>query len=96
MTWTCGKFDIDLASTRVMGIVNVTPDSFSDGGLYLRPGDAVSVFAPLPGTHVSSKGLAWPLDGVDLTPLWRGSLNCTTSDSFMLRTTHPILLYRPY
>ena len=42
MTWTCGKFDIDLASTRVMGIVNVTPDSFSDGGLYLRPGDAVS------------------------------------------------------
>ena len=33
MTWTCGKFEIDLASTRVMGIVNVTPDSFSDGGL---------------------------------------------------------------
>ena len=42
MTWTCGKFEIDLASTRVMGIVNVTPDSFSDGGLYLRPGDAVA------------------------------------------------------
>ncbi len=42
MTWTCRQFSIDLASTRVMGIVNVTPDSFSDGGLYLRPGDAVS------------------------------------------------------
>ena len=42
MTWTCGKFEIDLATTRVMGIVNVTPDSFSDGGLYIRPGDAVS------------------------------------------------------
>lgn len=42
MTWTCRQFRIDLASTRVMGIVNVTPDSFSDGGLYLRPGDAVS------------------------------------------------------
>ena len=42
MTWTCRQFGIDLASTRVMGIVNVTPDSFSDGGLYLRPGDAVS------------------------------------------------------
>ena len=26
---------------RVMGIVNVTPDSFSDGGLYLDPGKAV-------------------------------------------------------
>ncbi len=42
MTWTCRQFEIDLASTRVMGIVNVTPDSFSDGGLYLRPGDAVA------------------------------------------------------
>lgn len=28
----CGKFKIDLSSPRVMGILNVTPDSFSDGG----------------------------------------------------------------
>jgi thiamine pyrophosphokinase len=61
-----------------------------------RPGDAVSVFAPLPYTRVTSSGLAWPLDHVDLTPLWRGTLNRTTSDSFTLRTSHPILLYRPY
>ena len=27
--------------TRVMGIVNVTPDSFSDGGKYFRPEEAV-------------------------------------------------------
>jgi len=27
---------------RVMGIVNVTPDSFSDGGLYLDPGRAIA------------------------------------------------------
>ena len=26
---------------RVMGIVNVTPDSFSDGGKYFRPEEAV-------------------------------------------------------
>jgi dihydropteroate synthase len=26
---------------RIMGIVNVTPDSFSDGGLYLDPGRAI-------------------------------------------------------
>jgi dihydropteroate synthase len=26
----------------VMGVVNVTPDSFSDGGLYLEPGDAIA------------------------------------------------------
>lgn len=33
----CGKFQFDLARPLVMGIVNVTPDSFSDGGQYLDP-----------------------------------------------------------
>ena len=32
--WQTSRFDIDLAQPRVMGIVNVTPDSFSDGGLH--------------------------------------------------------------
>jgi dihydropteroate synthase len=33
----CGKFHLDLSSgPLVMGIVNVTPDSFSDGGLHLH------------------------------------------------------------
>lgn len=30
--WRTTRFDIDLARPRVMGIVNATPDSFSDGG----------------------------------------------------------------
>ncbi len=30
----CGKFQLDLTRPNVMGIVNVTPDSFSDGGKY--------------------------------------------------------------
>lgn len=30
----CGKYQLDLSLPRVMGIVNVTPDSFSDGGKY--------------------------------------------------------------
>lgn len=30
-----------MSDFRIMGIVNVTPDSFSDGGLYLDPGAAV-------------------------------------------------------
>ena len=30
----CGKFELNLAHPNVMGIVNVTPDSFSDGGKY--------------------------------------------------------------
>jgi dihydropteroate synthase len=32
---------LDLSSPVVMGILNVTPDSFSDGGLFLDPGKAV-------------------------------------------------------
>jgi dihydropteroate synthase len=28
----CGPHALDLSRPRVMGIVNVTPDSFSDGG----------------------------------------------------------------
>lgn len=32
----CGDRELDLSRTRVMGIVNITPDSFSDGGHYNR------------------------------------------------------------
>ncbi len=32
----CGKFRLDLSRPLVMGIINVTPDSFSDGGRHLR------------------------------------------------------------
>ena len=32
----CGKFKLDLSRPLVMGIVNVTPDSFSDGGQHLQ------------------------------------------------------------
>ena len=34
MHWQTSRFSIDLALPRLMGIVNVTPDSFSDGGRY--------------------------------------------------------------
>jgi dihydropteroate synthase len=35
MFFHCGKFKLDLSQPKVMGIVNVTPDSFSDGGRHL-------------------------------------------------------------
>jgi dihydropteroate synthase len=38
----CGKFQFDLTRPLVMGIVNVTPDSFSDGGCHLSAADAVA------------------------------------------------------
>ena len=31
-TWRCGAHDLSLMRPRIMGILNVTPDSFSDGG----------------------------------------------------------------
>jgi dihydropteroate synthase len=34
MHWQTSRHRIDLAQPRVMGIVNVTPDSFSDGGAH--------------------------------------------------------------
>ena len=34
MHWQTSRHRIDLSRPRVMGIVNVTPDSFSDGGRY--------------------------------------------------------------
>lgn len=41
MFWQTTRFRIDLAQPRVMGIVNVTPDSFSDGGRYAAAGAAL-------------------------------------------------------
>lgn len=33
-SWQAGRFKIDLSQPKIMAIVNVTPDSFSDGGVY--------------------------------------------------------------
>jgi dihydropteroate synthase len=42
MTWRIGTRTLDLTSRGlIMGIVNVTPDSFSDGGRFADPGRAV-------------------------------------------------------
>jgi dihydropteroate synthase len=41
-TWRTSRFAIDLTLPRVMGIVNVTPDSFSDGGQFASERDAIA------------------------------------------------------
>lgn len=40
-TLHCGRFMLSLERPLVMGIVNVTPDSFSDGGRHARPDQAL-------------------------------------------------------
>jgi dihydropteroate synthase len=42
MHWQTSRYLIDLSQPRVMGIVNVTPDSFSDGGRYAGSRSAVA------------------------------------------------------
>lgn len=42
MQWQTSRFRIDLARPKVMGIVNVTPDSFSDGGRYATTRSALA------------------------------------------------------
>ena len=42
MNFLCGRFQLDLSAPRVMGIVNVTPDSFSDGGKFNRSDKAIA------------------------------------------------------
>jgi dihydropteroate synthase len=37
-----GRFRLDLSRPLVMGVVNVTPDSFSDGGRFLNPEAAIA------------------------------------------------------
>ena len=41
MLLSCGRYTLDLSTPVVMGVVNVTPDSFSDGGRFLDPREAV-------------------------------------------------------
>lgn len=42
MILQCGRFKLDLSRPLIMGIVNVTPDSFSDGGLHATTEAAVA------------------------------------------------------
>ena len=37
----CAAKTLDLSAPVVMGVLNVTPDSFSDGGRFLSPAAAI-------------------------------------------------------
>ena len=53
-TWRCGSFELSLSRPRIMGILNVTPDSFSDGGDHLDTDAAIA------------RGLAMLDEGADI------------------------------
>ena len=51
--WRVGDLEISLESPVIAGILNVTPDSFSDGGLFARPRDAIAR-----GRQIAEEGAA--------------------------------------
>lgn len=58
MFWQTTRYSIDLGTPRIMGIVNVTPDSFSDGGDCLDPAAALQRCEQLiaDGAHILDIG----------------------------------------
>ena len=58
-TWQAGRFRIDLSTPKIMGIINLTPDSFSDGSTYSRSSSAALAHAErllAEGAHILDIG----------------------------------------
>lgn len=56
-------------------------------------GTAISVFAPDPATRMTSRGLAWPLDGVRFANLYCATLNRATASRVVLTADRPVSVY---
>ena len=54
LLWVCRDREVRLERTFIMGVLNVTPDSFSDGGAYADPDRAIA------------RGLALEAEGADI------------------------------
>jgi dihydropteroate synthase len=50
----CGRFTLSLARPLIMGVVNITPDSFSDGGRFFDAKAAVPARTPYPSATSSA------------------------------------------
>lgn len=69
--WQTARFTLDLSQPQVMGIVNVTPDSFSDGGLHPEPISALHHAEALlgEGAHILDVGGESTRPGAPPVPL---------------------------
>ena len=61
--------------------------------LHVGTGMAVSVFAADSAANVESTGLEWPLGGVSLDTLWRGTLNRALADEITISSDRPLLVF---
>ena len=77
MAWQVGRFVLDLGSPKIMGIVNLTPDSFSDGGVYSSDAATALAHAEMllrQGADILDLGGESTRPGADFVPLeeeWR-------------------------
>lgn len=62
----------------------------------VKPRAGVSVFAPDPGTRMTSKGLEWPLDGVKFENLYCATLNRAVGCEVTLSATERVYIYFPF
>jgi dihydropteroate synthase len=71
MHWQTSRYRIDLSRPKVMGIVNVTPDSFSDGGRYATTHSALALCERLlvEGAHILDIGGESSRPGTPPVPL---------------------------
>ena len=71
MFWQTSRFQIDLAEPQVMGIVNVTPDSFSDGGQHAVTAAALAHCEQLlrDGAHILDIGAESTRPGAQPVPV---------------------------
>jgi dihydropteroate synthase len=69
--WQTSRYSIDLSRPKVMGIVNVTPDSFSDGGRYASTRAALAHCEKLlvEGAHILDIGGESSRPGTPPVPL---------------------------
>jgi dihydropteroate synthase len=69
--WQTSRFELNLAKPLVMGIVNVTPDSFSDGGQYAETSQALRHAEQLlrEGADILDIGAESTRPGAEVVPL---------------------------
>lgn len=61
--------------------------------LRVRPGAAVSIFAPDPATRMTSRGLEWSLDRVRFDNLYCATLNRAVAARLTLTSDRPVSVY---
>lgn len=72
-TWRCGKYELSFDRPRIMGVLNVTPDSFSDGGEHFDQDAAIEY-----GLAMLDAGADIIDVGGESTSTWRPALPRST------------------